>query len=129
MFDDLNESNFLLFASKAYDSPNCVLSEFEEDLNRIQYIKRLITKYNNGGELKERLIINHLLVLYNVFGAEAATRILFYKLDEFDYPVLKTFLVFLNFMPEMVKGINSTNIISSDIQLDKGTIKCLRKLL
>lgn len=106
-----------------------MLSEFEEDLNRIQYIKRLITKYNNGGELKERLIINHLLVLYNVFGAEAATRILFYKLDELDYPVLKTFLVFLNFMPEMVKGINSTNIISSDIQLDKGTIKCLRKLL
>ena len=128
MFDDLNDSNFLLFASKAYDSPNCVMSEFEEDLNRIQYIKRLITKYNNGGELKDRLILNHLMVLYNVFGVDAATRILFFKLEPEDYPVLKTFLVFLNFMPEVVFGINGYDIMSSNIQLDKGVIKCLRAI-
>jgi hypothetical protein len=128
VFDDLNDKNFLLFASKAYDSPNCVMSEFEEDLNRIQYIKRLITKYNNGGELKDRLILNHLMVLYNVFGVDAATRILFFKLEPEDYPVLKTFLVFLNFMPEVVFGINGYDIMSSNIQLDKGVIKCLRAI-
>jgi len=128
VFDDLNDSNFILFASKAYDSPNCVMSEFEEDLNRIQYIKRLITKYNNGGDLKDRLILNHLMVIYNVFGVEAATRILFFKLDPEDYPVLKTFLVFLNFMPEIVFGVNGYNIHSSDIKLDKGAIRCLRAI-
>ena len=128
MFDDLNDSNFILFASKAYDTPNCVMSEFEEDLNRIQYIKRLITKYNNGGELKDRLIINHLMVLYNVFGVDAATRILFFKLEPEDYPVLKTFLVFLNYMPDVIFGINGYDIMSSNIQLDKGVIKCLRAI-
>lgn len=128
MFDDLNDSNFLLYASKAYDSPNCVMSEFEEDLNRLQYIKRLITKYNNGSDLKDRLILNHLMVIYNVFGVEAATRILFFKLDPEDYPVLKTFLVFLNFMPDIVFGINGYDIHSSDIKLDKGTVQCLRAI-
>jgi hypothetical protein len=128
MFDDLTEDNFLLYAIKAFDSPSCVLSEFEEEMNRIQYIKRLFTKYYNGSELKDRLIINHLMVLYNVFGVEAATRILFYKLEEKDYSVLKTFLVFLNFMPGRVKGIRGKDIIASDISLDVGTVRCLRKI-
>jgi hypothetical protein len=128
MFDDLTEDNFLLYAIKAFDSPSCVLSEFEEEMNRIQYIKRLFTKYYNGSELKDRLIINHLMVLYNVFGVESATRILFYKLEEKDYSVLKTFLVFLNFMPGRVKGIRGKDIIASDISLDVGTVRCLRKI-
>ncbi len=128
MFDDLTEDNFLLYAIKAFDSPSCVMSEFEEELNRIQYIKRLFTKYYNGSELKDRLIINHLMVLYNVFGVEAATRILFYKLEEKDYSVLKTFLVFLNFMPGRVRGIRGKDIIASDISLDVGTVRCLRKI-
>jgi len=128
MFDDLTEDNFLLYAIKAFDSPSCVMSEFEEEMNRIQYIKRLFTKYYNGSELKDRLIINHLMVLYNVFGVEAATRILFYKLEEKDYSVLKTFLVFLNFMPGIVKGIRGKDIIASDISLDVGTVRCLRKI-
>jgi len=128
MFDDLTEDNFLLYAIKAFDSPSCVTSEFEEEMNRIQYIKRLFTKYYNGSELKDRLIINHLMVLYNVFGVEAATRILFYKLEEKDYSVLKTFLVFLNFMPGRVKGIRGKDIIASDISLDVGTVRCLRKI-
>ena len=128
MFDDLTEDNFLLYAIKAFDSPSCVLSEFEEEMNRIQYIKRLFTKYYNGSELKDRLIINHLMVLYNVFGVEAATRILFYKLEEKDYSVLKTFLVFLNFMPGRVKGVRGKDIIASDISLDVGTVRCLRKI-
>lgn len=128
MFDDLTEDNFLLYAIKAFDSPSCVMSEFEEEMNRIQYIKRLFTKYYNGSELKDRLIINHLMVLYNVFGVEAATRILFYKLEEKDYSVLKTFLVFLNFMPARVRGIRGKDIIASDISLDVGTVRCLRKI-
>lgn len=128
MFDDLTEDNFLLYAIKAFDSPSCVMSEFEEEMNRIQYIKRLFTKYYNGSELKDRLIINHLMVLYNVFGVEAATRILFYKLEEKDYSVLKTFLVFLNFMPGRVRGIRGKDIIASDISLDVGTVRCLRKI-
>ena len=128
MFDDLTEDNFLLYAIKAFDSPSCVMSEFEEEMNRIQYIKRLFTKYYNGSELKDRLIINHLMVLYNVFGVEAATRILFYKLEEKDYSVLKTFLVFLNFMPGRVRGIRGKDIIASDISLDIGTVRCLRKI-
>jgi hypothetical protein len=72
--------------------------------------------------------LNHIIILYNVFGIEVATRILFCKVEEKDYEVLKTFLVFLNFMPDIVYGINGKNIISSDIQLDKGAVECLRNI-
>ena len=80
MFDDLNDENFLLFAMKAYESPTCILSEFEEDLKRIKYVKRLIKRYKTTGELKERLILNHLIILSNVFGTKNSVRMLFYKL-------------------------------------------------
>jgi len=128
MFDDLNDNNFMLYAAKVYDKPNAVMSEFEEDINRILYIKRLLTKYDTSGVLKERLILNHLVILYNVFGVEAATRILFFKLDEEDYKILKPFLMFLNFLPKIVYGIKGKNIITNDIQLDTGAIECLRNL-
>lgn len=128
MFDTLSDDNFLIYAMKAYDKPNCVMSEFEEDMNRIQYIKRLFTKYGLSGDAKERLVINHLIVLYNVFGPEAATRILFYKMEAKDYSILKTFLLYLNLMPNLVKGIRGKDIISSDIVVDKEIAKCLRNL-
>jgi hypothetical protein len=128
MFDDLNDNNFMLYAAKVYDKPNAVMSEFEEDINRILYIKRLLTKYDTSGVLKERLILNHLVILYNVFGVEAATRILFFKLDEEDYKILKPFLMFLNFLPKIVYGIKGKNIITNDIKLDTGAIECLRNL-
>jgi hypothetical protein len=128
MFDDLNDNNFMLYAAKVYDKPNAVMSEFEEDINRILYIKRLLTKYDTSGVLKERLILNHLVILYNVFGVEAATRILFFKLDEEDYKILKPFLMFLNFLPKIVYGIKGRNIITNDIKLDTGAIECLRNL-
>lgn len=128
MFDDLTDNNFILYAAKAYDRPDAVMSEFEEDLNRILYVKRLLTKYYSSGILKERLILNHIVVLYNVFGVEAATRILFFKLDERDYEVIKPFLLFLNFLPKVVYGIKGKNILTSEIQLDKGSIECLRNL-
>src|SRR5665213_1542686 len=99
MITDLNDDTFLLLAMKAYDKPGAVTSEFEEDLKRIKYIKRLIKKYQGTGELKERLILNHIIILSNIFGVQEAVRILFYKLHETDYPILKTFLIFLNYMP------------------------------
>jgi hypothetical protein len=127
MIDDLNNETFMMFAIKAYDKPNCVMSEFYEDLKRIKYVKRLFIKYHNDKEIKERLVINHLIVLYNVFGANAATRILFYKIDEKYYSILKTFLLFLNFMPKLVMGIRGKNIRTSDIQVNLQLAEILRK--
>ena len=128
MFDDLNDDNFLLYAVKAYTSPHCIMSEFEGDLKRTKYLKRLFRRYKLTKALKERLILNHIILLYNVFGAEPATRILFYRVDESDFDVLKTFLIYLNYMPEKIKGINGRDIISSDILLDMGVADILRNL-
>jgi hypothetical protein len=84
-FDDLTSENILIYAVKAYDKPNCIMSEFKEDMKRFNYLKRLFRRYHKQGELKERLVINHLVVLYNVFGVEVATRMLFYKMNKEDY--------------------------------------------
>ena len=118
MIDNLTDDNFLIYAMKSYNTPNCIMSEFEGDLKRIKYIKRLIRKYKNTGDLKERLILNHIIVLSNVFGTEAAVRMLFFKIDTADYHILKTFLLFLNYIPKIVKGIKGKNINSSDITID-----------
>jgi hypothetical protein len=128
MIDDLTEDNFIIYAMKAYESPNTILSEFEDDLKRIKYVKRLIKKYKLTGDLKERLILNHIIVLSNVFGVEAAVRMLFFKLDEEDYHILKSFLLFLNFMPQVVKKINGHFINSSDITIDLFITKKLREI-
>lgn len=118
MFDDLNDDNFVMFAMKAYDSPNCIQSEFEEDLKRIKYIKRLIKRYKTTGELKERLILNHMIILSNVFGTKNTVRMLFFKIDEEDYNILKTFLLFLDYMPEVIYGVGGKNISSRSITVD-----------
>lgn len=125
---DLNESNVLLYAIKNYDKPNYLTSEFEEDFKRIQYLQKLFCRYENKSELKERLILNHIIVLYNVFGAEAATRLLFLKISSKHWIALKTFLVYLNLMPERVLSINGNDIISSSILLDNKIIHALRKI-
>ena len=127
MNDDLNDENFMIFAIKAYNKPNCVMSEFYEDLKRIKYVKRLFIKYHKNKEIKERLVINHLIVIYNVFGANSATRILFYKVDEKYYTILKTFLIFLNYMPKYVMGIRGKKIRSSEIPVDLKLADILRK--
>ena len=126
MINDLNDETFMMFAIKAYDKPNCVMSEFYEDFKRIKYVKRLFIKYHNNKEIKERLVINHLIVIYNVFGASSATRILFYKIDEKYHSILKTFLIFLNYMPKTILGIRGKNIRSSDIQVDLKLAEILR---
>jgi hypothetical protein len=128
MIENICDDNFLIFAMKAYDKPNCIMSEFEEDLKRIKYIKRLIRRYKITGELKERLILNHLIILTNVFGVESSVKMLFYKLDREDYDILKTFLLFLNFMPQMIRGIKGININSSDISIDIFVVKRLRSI-
>ena len=102
-FAELNESNYLLFAIKFYDNPQSVTREdFESDLKRIRYVKRLLKRYQNNGELKVHLILNHLIILFNVFN-DAAVPLLFYNLEEDLWPIVKSFLVFLNRIPEYPK--------------------------
>lgn len=127
-FDDLTSENILIYAMKAYDKPNCIMSEFKEDMKRFNYLKRLFRRYRKQGELKERLVINHLVVLYNVFGVEVATRMLFYRMNREDYGILKTFLLFLNYMPLVVHGIKGHNIQSSDISVDLVVAEKLREI-
>ena len=128
VFDDLNEKNFLLYAMKEYDNPQCVqVEEFYDDLKKVKYIKRLLNQYLNEGILKERLLLNHIIVFYNVFPVRSATRILFLKIEEEFWPILKTFLVYLSYMPEIIDSINGRTILSADIQLDQGVVDRLRK--
>ncbi len=128
MFDDLNESNFLLYAMKCYEAPNCIMSEFEGDIKRTKYLKRLFRRYKITKTLKERLILNHIILLNNVFGPEATSRILFYKIDKRDYDILKTFLIYLGIMPDVVKSVNGKNIISADIPVDLHIAQILRQI-
>jgi hypothetical protein len=104
------------------------MSEFEGDLKRTKYLKRLFRRYKTTKELKERLILNHLILLYNVFGAEATTRILFYRIDEKDYDVLKTFLIYLNLLPTTVKGVKGKDITTFYIPVDLNIAETLRQI-
>ena len=129
LFDVLTEQNVDIFALKAYDNPQCSgVDEFYDDMKRIKYIKRLFNRYTQTGELKDRLILNHIIILYNLFPVEAATRILFFKIDVNDYILLKTFLVYLGYMPEVVRGIRGRDIVNSDISLDDLVVNKLRKI-
>jgi len=128
LFDELNEANVLLYAAKCYDKPNCIQSEFDEDYKTFRYIKRLLHRYRLTGEIKERLLLNHLILCQNVFGVEASTRILFLRINEKDYSALKTFLIFTSAMPPVVKGIRGEDIRSSDIELDGKLVSILRSI-
>jgi hypothetical protein len=119
----------MIYAMKAYDNPHCCsIEEFHEDLQKTKYIKRLFSRYKKTGDLKEKLILNHIRVLYNMFDVQAATHILFFKIDEEFYPQLKTFLVFLSFMPESLHKINGREINTIDIPLDNNLVSVLRKI-
>jgi hypothetical protein len=128
MFDELNDENFMMYAVKCYNSSHCIMSEFEGDIKRTKYLKRLFRKYKVTKNLKERLILNHIILLNNVFGPEATARILFYKIDERDYDILKTFLCYLNIMPETIFGINGKNIYSGNIPIEPNVTEILLKL-
>lgn len=119
-FEELNNKNFLLFAAKNYQNSQCMTQEeFEEDLQRFKYLKRLFNRYEVNNELSERLILNHLIVLYNVFGIKAANHMMFYKIEEKNWSVLKTFLVYLNYLPEEQYV---------EVPLDPIVVEALRKI-
>ena len=101
IFDELSNKNFKLFAANNYNNPECTdVEEFKQDLSRFKYLKRLLTRYEEHGELQERLILNHLIVLYNVFGIEACNKMVWFKIDENHYHIIKPFLVYLHYLPE-----------------------------
>jgi hypothetical protein len=128
IFDNLMNDNIMMYAVKAYDKPNIVMSEFKEDMKRFNYLKRLFRRYRKVGEMREQLVLNHLVVLYNVFGSEVATRLLFFKMSNDDYSSLKTYLLFLSCMPNIVKGIRGNDILSSDIEVDMKIAEALRNI-
>ena len=129
IFDDLNEKNFLLYAMKEYNNPQCTeVEEFNDDLKKIKYIKRLLNQYVSEGVLKERLLLNHIIIFYNVFPPAAATRILFFKIEERFWSILKPFLFYLKLMPEdKIESIMGREIKTNEILMDQGVIDSLRK--
>ena len=127
MIDELTEDTFLLYAAKHYDNPNCHdVMEFYDDLKRFKYLKKLFQRYVTNGELKERLILNHIIVLNNIFGTPACSNMLMMKL--FDYsPQVVPFLVLLNILPNRVE-FNGNKLLTSDISLDQYIVEKLRKI-
>ena len=123
-FKSLNDKNFLLFATQHYDNPQCEsMDEFNEDLNRIKYIKRLLKKYKKTGVLRERLLLNHIIILQNIFGPICCSRILFFKIETELHSELKTFLVFLNYLPDKLPDVKV-----DEIPLDNKIITALRNI-
>lgn len=119
IFSELNEENFLLFAIKNYQNPQAVTKEdFDKDLNHFKYVKRLLKRYQKTGQLKTHLLLNHFIILYNIFG-DATTPMLFFKIEKELWSTMKTFIVFLNRLPEYPK------CYIHDIQVD---IDCLQSL-
>lgn len=128
--DRLDESNFLLYAAKNYENAQCFDTiEFYEDLKRFKYIKRLFNRYLEEGDLKERLILNHIIVIYNVFEPIAATRLLFFKLKGME-SLLLPFLELLSYLPERIDGIGIENktIIIKNIEPDQSIKNALKKI-
>lgn len=127
---ELTEENFTLFAIKHYDNPACKgLAEFHDDLKRFRYIKRLFRKQTAGKNIRERLIVNHLVVLYNLFGPEPTTRMLFFKVEKKYWSQLKTFLVFLNIMPIGFIAMDvGVEVPGYDIPLDDTVAEALGKI-
>jgi hypothetical protein len=115
LFDKLDNENFELFAAKYYDNPTCLSTEeFYEDLAKFKYVVRLFRRYRENGKIQERLLLNHIIIIYNVFQIQAATRMLFYRVDKDLWYALKTFLIFLNYLPN-----NSYQDINVDLNIAK----------
>lgn len=124
LYEPLCEDTFLLYAIKMYDNPHCRgMNEFYEDLNRIKYIKRLFNKYDTKKVLKERLLLNHIMILNNVFGVEGCARILFFKIESKYHSYLKSFLDFLQILPKRIPEIKIENIPT-----DHRIIKILKEI-
>lgn len=129
MNEKLSDENFLIYCARHYDNPQChSTEEFVEDLKRIKYIKKLITRYVDSDVLKDRLILNHLIILYNVFGAEHMPRILYLKMrSQFKY--IKPFLIFMGVLPEKIYNIREEAVINTDdIPMDDAIVQALRRV-
>ena len=121
-FNELNEKNFLIFAIKNYENPHAVTREdFDKDLNHFKYIKRLLKRYRNNGDLRSHLLINHFIILYNLFG-EAATPMLFFKIEKEYWNVIKTFIIFLNRLPD------HPHSYIHDLDIDETCLKELNRI-
>tara|TARA_E500000318_G_C3544232_1_gene205906 strand:+ start:279 stop:647 length:369 start_codon:yes stop_codon:yes gene_type:complete len=115
LFEDLNNENFKLYAAKYYDNPSCLdVQDFYDDLAKFKYIIRLLRKYRETGIIQERLVLNHIISIYNVFDIYAANRMMFYRIESDLWPQIKTFLVYLNYVPE-----NMYQDISIDVKIAK----------
>ena len=120
LFDNLTNDNFELFAAKYYENPSCLSADdFYEDLAKFKYVVRLLRRYQHSGKIKERLLLNHIISIYNVFQIQAATKMLFYRVDEELWPALKSFLIYLNYLP--------TNIYK-DVSVDLSIAKKLKNI-
>lgn len=124
---EVTDDNFTMVAARAYQKLNPTMAEMEEDLMRIQYIKRLVAKYLETGELKERLILNHIIILSNVFGVEMATTLLVHKCDKPELKVVKPFLVMLDYLPDRMR-YRGKWLNTDEVPLDRGVVKALRGL-
>ena len=129
MNEKLTDDNFLIYCAKHYDNTQCYSTEeFLEDVKRIKYIKKLITRYVQYGELKERLILNHVIVLNNVFGVEHLCRILYLKMKR-QFKYIKPFLVLLNILPDRLYNIGNEDVVFVDnIGMDEDIVKALRTI-
>ena len=128
IFENLTSDNIILYLAKAYDKPNMILSEFEDDLLRFNYIKKIIKRYKTHKDITVNLLLNHIIIMCNVFGPEVTVRSLFFKISKEDFSVIKTMLLFLNIMPDIIKGIRGNDIISSDISVDMEIANKLRNI-
>ena len=129
LFENLDNVNIDHYCIKNYDNPQCLsIEDYHNDMRRFKYIKRLLNQYTNNSNIKIRLLLNHIIMIYNIFNNESATRILFFKINEHHWSILKTILIFLDRMPKNVYGINNRDIISSDIQLDERIVSMLRDI-
>ena len=116
----MTKKKFKPFAAQHYNNPECTdVEEFKQDLSRFKYLKRLLTRYEEHNELQERLILNHIIVLYNVFGIEACNKMIWYKIEEIHYQYIKPFLVYLHYLPEDEKV---------EVVMDPNIVEVLREL-
>ena len=123
----LTDSNFVIYAAKHYENPEChTTEEFVEDLNKLKYLKKIFKRYRDTGEINIRLTLNYVIIFYNLFGVEASTNMLFFKLKDYA-DVLKPFLTMLNYMPKNIT-LGKETIPSSDIVMDEGIVRQLRNI-
>ena len=128
-FQNLTSDNIDLYCVKHYDNPQCLsFDDYHNDMRRFKYIKMLLNQYRNNNILKIRLLLNHIIMVYNLFDQEAATRILFFKTPPEDWDILKTLLVFLNRLPRSIEGINNSTINTLEIKNNQAIVNMLKDI-